>query len=187
VIGHSFGGVIAQKLAGMGLSRASVAIAPAPFRGVLPLPKASLKSASPVLRNPANYRRSVALTFDQFVFGWANVLSADEARHLYERYHVPGAGLPLFQAAVANLNPWTEDKVDTKSPERGPLLLVAGEHDNTAPWTVVRAAYERQKINPSATEILSLADRGHSLVIDRGWKQVADEVMSFVVEYSGTK
>jgi non-heme chloroperoxidase len=187
VIGHSFGGVIAQKLAGEGLSRATVAIDPAPFRGVLPLPRYSLKTASPVIGNPANYNRTVALTFEQFNFGWANALPDAEARALYEGYHVAGSGVPLFQAATANLDPWSEDKVDTSSASRGPLLLISGERDNTSPWAIVSASYDRQKRNPGVTQILSIPDRGHSVTIDHGWRQVADEALNFVVQYSGVK
>lgn len=187
VIGHSFGGVIAQKLAGLGLSRATIAIDPAPFRGVLPLPASSLKTASAVISNPANYTRAVALTFEQFNFGWTNHLHDDEARHLYETFHVAGSGVPLFQAATANLNPWSQDKVDTKNPARGPLLLISGDKDNTAPWAIVSASYDRQRRNPGVTEILAMPGRGHSLVIDHGWKDVADETLHFAVEYSGEK
>ena len=126
VIGHSFGGLLTQILAGRGLSAASVAIDPAPFRGVLPLPISALKSAAPVLSNPANRNRAVPLTFQQFRFGFANAVDEDEARELYETYAVPASGAPLFQAATANLNPWTEVKVDTENPERGPLLILSG-------------------------------------------------------------
>ena len=160
-----------------------VAIDPAPFRGVLPLPLSSLKTASPVLSNPLNYGRAVALTFEQFNFGWTNALPEDEARKLYETYHVAGSGLPLFQAATANLNPWTEDKVDTTNPKRGPLLLISGEKDHTAPWAIVSASYERQKRNPGKTEIVSVPNRGHSLTIDSGWKEVADLALAFVSEH----
>jgi non-heme chloroperoxidase len=187
VIGHSFGGVIAQMIAGEGFARATVAIDPAPFRGVLPLPRSALKAAAPVLTNPGNYNRAVALTFDQFNFGWTNALPEDEARHLYDKYHVAGSGTPLFQAALANINPWSEDSVNTKSPSRGPLLLVSGEKDNTAPWAIVSASYDRQRHNPGVTEIISIPDRGHSLIIDSGWKTVADEVVHFVIENSGDK
>jgi pimeloyl-ACP methyl ester carboxylesterase len=141
VIGHSFGGLITQIIAGRGLAAASVAIDPAPFRGVLPLPISSLKSAAPVLGNPANRNRAVPLTYEQFRFAFANAVSEDEAKELYETFSVPTPGAPLFQAASANLNPWTEAKVDTKNPERGPLLILDGENDNTVPWAVANATY----------------------------------------------
>src|SRR5437899_9140713 len=134
IVGHSFGGLLAQILAGRGLSAATVAVDPAPFRGVLPLPFSALKSAWPVLHNPANRNRAVPLTYDQFRFGFANAVSEDEAKQLYETFAVPASGAPLFQAAAANLNPWTEAKVDTKNPDRGPLLIISGEKDNTVPW-----------------------------------------------------
>ena len=123
VIGHSFGGLLTQIVAGRGLSAASVAIDPAPFRGVLPLPISALRVANAVLHNPLNWNRAVPLTFEQFRYGFANAVSEDEAKELYENFAVPTSGAPLFQAATANLNPWTEAKVDTKNPDRGPLLI----------------------------------------------------------------
>jgi non-heme chloroperoxidase len=184
VIGHSFGGLITQMLAGQGLAVASVAIDPAPFRGVLPLPLSSLKSAAPVLGNPANRGRAIALTFEQFKYGWANALGEDEAKDLYEKFHVPAAGAPLFQAATANLNPWTEVKVDTKNPERGPLLIIDGEKDNTVPWAIADASYKKQKPNKGVTEIKALPNRGHSLVIDSGWREVAETALAFVKRFA---
>src|SRR3982075_1481335 len=144
VIGHSFGGLLAQIIAGRGLSAVSVAIDPAPFRGVLPLPFSALKSASPVLGNPANRNRAVPLSYEQFRFAFANAVSEDEARQLYQTYAVPASGVPLFQAATANLNPWTEAQVDTENPNRGPLLIISGEKDNTVPWAIANASYHRQ-------------------------------------------
>ncbi|MCU1660028.1 MAG: alpha/beta hydrolase [Pseudonocardia sp.] len=184
VVGHSFGGLIAQRIAGVGASAVTVAIDPAPFRGVLPLPISSLKSAAPVLSNPANLGRAVSLTFEQFSFGWANALPEEEARALYEEFHVPASGVPLFQAATANLNPFTEVKVDTRNPERGPLLIISGEKDNTVPWAIANASYKQQAKNPSATEIVEMPDRGHALTIDHGWQDVAQKALEFVKRHS---
>lgn len=183
VIGHSFGGLFAQQLADREVSLVTVAIDPAGFRGVLPLPLSELKSGSPVLSNPANYHRSVALTFEQFHYGFTNELDETEARQLYERYAVPGPGMPLFQAAAANLNPWTEDKVNTKNPERGPLLLIAGEKDHTVPAVVVKAAYKLQQANPAITEFREVPGRGHSLIIDHGWHEVANIALAFITQH----
>jgi non-heme chloroperoxidase len=183
VIGHSFGGLLTQIIAGRGLSAASVAIDPAPFRGVLPLPISALKSGAPVLRNPANWNRAVPLSYEQFRFGFANAVSEDEAKELYETYAVPAPGAPLFQAATTNLNPWTEAKVDTKNPERGPLLFISGEKDHTVPWAVANASYRKQQRNPGVTEIIEMPDRGHALTIDNGWREVADTALAFVQRF----
>jgi non-heme chloroperoxidase len=180
IIGHSFGGLIAQILAGRGLSAATVAIDPAPFRGVLPLPFSTLKSAWPVLGNPANRNRAIPLTYDQFRYAFANAVSQDEASELYERFAVPAAGAPLFQGAAANLNPWTEVKVDRTNPDRGPLLLISGEKDHTVPWAITNAEYKLQKKNPGVTEIEKLKGRGHALTIDSGWREVASTALEFV-------
>ena len=184
VIGHSFGGLLTQILAGRGRAAVSVAIDPAPFRGVLPLPVSALKSSAPVLGNPANRNRAVPLTYEQFRFAFANAVSEDEAKQLYETYAVPASGAPLFQAATANLNPWTEAKVDTKNPDRGPLLIISGEKDHTVPWAIANASYKRQQHNPGVTEIVEIPDRGHALTIDSGWREVADTALAFVKRFT---
>jgi pimeloyl-ACP methyl ester carboxylesterase len=183
VIGHSFGGLLTQIVAGRGLSATSVAIDPAPFRGVLPLPISALKSASPVLGNPANRNRAVPLTYEQFRFGFANAVDEEEAKQLYTTYAVPASGLPLFQAATANLNPWTEAKVNSKNPERGPLLIINGEKDNTVPLAIAKAAFKKQKRNEGVTEFVELANRGHALTIDSGWREVAETALGFVKRF----
>src|SRR4051794_40846648 len=175
VVGHSFGGLLAQIVAGRGLSAATVAIDPAPFRGVLPLPISALRASSPVLSNPANRNRAVPLTFEQFRYSFANKVDEDEAKELYENYAVPGSGKPLFQAAAANLNPWTEAKVDTKNPDRGPMLILMADHDHTVPPAIAKAAYNRQRKNESAvTELAEVTGHGHALTIDAGWRAAAD-------------
>jgi pimeloyl-ACP methyl ester carboxylesterase len=183
VIGHSFGGLLAQIIAGRGLSAATVAIEPAPFRGVLPLPFSALKSAWPVLGNPANRNRAIPLTYDQFRYGFANAVSEDEAKSLYATYAVPASGVPLFQAATANLNPWTEAKVDVEREDRGPLLIMSGERDNTVPRAISHAAYEQQRRNPGITEFTEAPGRGHSIVIDDGWREVAQNAVDFVKRF----
>ncbi|HET6921033.1 MAG TPA: alpha/beta hydrolase [Jiangellaceae bacterium] len=184
VIGHSFGGLLAQILAGRGLAAASVAIDPAPFRGVLPLPISSLKSGFPVLGNPANRNRAVPLTYEQFRYAFANAVSEDEAKELYETYSVPTSGKPLFQAATANLNPWTEAKVDTENPQRGPLLIISGEKDHTVPWAIANSSYKQQQDNQGVTEIVEIKDRGHALTIDNGWREVAETALAFVKRFT---
>ena len=183
IIGHSFGGMLAQILAGRGLSSATVAIDPAPFRGVLPLPFSALKSAWPVLGNPANRSRAVPLTFDQFRYAFANAVTEKEAKELYDTFAVPASGAPLFQAAAANLNPWTEATVDTENPKRGPLLIISGENDHTVPWAVANASFKIQQRNEGLTEIMEMPNRGHALTIDSGWREVADAALAFVRRY----
>jgi pimeloyl-ACP methyl ester carboxylesterase len=160
-----------------------VAIDSAPFRGVLPLPISALRSSRPVLGNPANRHRAVPLTFEQFRFAFANAVTEDEARELYETFAVPASGAPIFQAATANLNPWTEAKVDTENPDRGPLLIVTGEKDHTAPRAIADATYNKQKRNVGVTEIVEIPNRGHALTIDDGWWEVADTALAFVKRF----
>ena len=183
VMGHSTGGLLAQMIADRGLSAATVAIDPGPFRGVLPLPVSALRSAAPVLKNPLNRSKAIALTFDQFKYGWANALSDEEAKQLYDTYHVAAPGSALMQMANANLNPWTEAKLDPKNPDRGPLLIIDGEKDHTVPWAIANASYKRQSRNPSVTEIKQIPNRGHALTIDSGWREVAQTALDFVKRF----
>jgi pimeloyl-ACP methyl ester carboxylesterase len=181
VMGHSTGGLLAQMIAGRGLSAATVAIDPGPFRGVLPLPVSTIKVSAPILANPLNRGRAITLSFDQFRYGWTNAIeSDDEAKRLYDEFHVAASAVALMQMANANLNPWTEAKVDTKNPDRGPLLIIDGEKDHTVPWAIANASYKRQKRNQAVTEIKQMPNRGHSLTIDSGWQEVAQAALEFV-------
>ncbi len=184
LVGHSFGGLLAQILAGQGLAEVTVAIDPAPFRGVFALPVSALRAARPVLVNPLNRRRAVSLSYPQFHFAFANAVSELEARDLYETFAVPAPGAPIFEAALANLNPLTELRVNTENPARGPLLITSGERDNTVPWAIANGAYKRQARNSGVTEISEIPDRGHALTIDSGWREVAEQVLAFVKRFT---
>jgi pimeloyl-ACP methyl ester carboxylesterase len=184
VIGHSFGGLLTEILAGRGLAAVSVAIAPAPFRGVLPLPVSALRSAAPALANPTNVHKAIPLTYDQFRYAFANAVAEEEAQSLYETFAVAAPAKPLFQAATANLNPWTEVKVDTENPERGPMLLVYGAQDHTVPRAVVKASFEKEQRNTGVTELAEMEGRGHALTIDGGWEAVARTALDFVTRFA---
>ena len=184
IMGHSTGGLLAEMLAGQGLAAVTVAIDPGVFRGVLPLPLSALRSAGPFLINPRNRGREITLTFDQFRYAWANELDEEEAMELYDKFHVAASGISLAQMGNANLNPWTEAKVNTKNPDRGPLLIIEGEKDHTVPWAIANAAYKRQKVNPNVTEIAKIPMRGHALTIDHGWREVAETALAFVKRFA---
>jgi pimeloyl-ACP methyl ester carboxylesterase len=184
IIGHSFGGVLVQMLAGRGLSAATCAVDPAPSRGVLPLPLDALRAAAPVLLNPANRRRAITLTYEQFRFGFANAVDEQEAHQLYEQFHVAGSGIPLFQAAFANINPHTEVQADKTTADRGPMLIISGEKDHQAPSAIAEATYKQQRKNTATvTEFVEIANRGHSLTIDSGWPEVAQTCLDFIARF----
>jgi pimeloyl-ACP methyl ester carboxylesterase len=184
VMGHSTGGLLAQLIADRGLSAVTVGIDAGPFRGVLPLPIPTLRSSLPVLKNPLNRGRAVTLTFGQFKYGWANALDEEEAKRLYESYHVAAPGVALMQMANANLNPFTEAKLDVRNPDRGPLLIIQGEKDHTVAPAIGNAAYKRQRHNRAVTEIQTIPNRGHSLAIDSGWREVAQVALEFVKRFA---
>jgi non-heme chloroperoxidase len=184
VIGHSFGGLLTEILAGRGLAAASVAISPAPFRGVLPLPISALRAASPVLRNPANRNKAIPLTYEQFRYAFANAVDEDQAKRLYDQFCVPAPGEPIFQAAAANLNPWTEAKVDSKNPDRGPMLIIAGGKDHTVPVAISKSSFKHEEDNPGITEMITMDDRGHAMVVDDNWQEVAETSLKFVGRFA---
>lgn len=182
VIGHSFGGMIAQKLLGMGLAAAAVAISPAQMRGVLPLPFTQLRTALPVLGNPANYKRAVSQTPEQFHQGFANAVSEEESNELYAKYAIPAPARPLFEAAFANLNWKTGARVDIRNPDRGPLLIIGAGRDATVPEAVTRAEHHLYRKAPTVNDYKVFEDRGHSLVIDHGWQEIAQTALEWLKE-----
>ena len=183
VIGHSFGGLIVQRLLAENKAVAGVALDPAPIKGVLYLPPSALRVASVALRNPANRNRAVSLTREQFRYGFGNAVSEEEAQELYDTYSVAGSGVPVFQAAFANFNPRSETKVDNKTGDRGPMLVISGELDHQVPHAISHATYKRQSKNEGITEFNELAGRGHSLTIDAGWREVAQVSLDFVQRF----
>ena len=180
VIGHSFGGLIVQRLLGQDLATAGVAIDPAPIKGVLVLPPSALKVASVALRRPANRREAQALTTEQFRYGFGNALSEQESNDLYERWAIPSPGQPLFEAAFANFTPHSPAKVNTGNRGRGPLLVTAGGQDHTVPVAISRGTRKLYHKSPAVTDFMDFADRGHSLTIDHGWREIADYVLNWL-------
>ncbi|RPE46524.1 alpha-beta hydrolase superfamily lysophospholipase [Streptomyces sp. Ag109_O5-1] len=180
LIGHSFGGMIAQKLLGQDRAAAAVAIDAAQIKGVLPLPLSALRATLPVFRNPANKRRSVSLTAEQFRFAFGNAIPEEESAELYERWTIPAPGKPLYEAASANFNPHSPAKVDTENSGRGPLLLISGGKDHTVPETVTRATLKQYRHSDAVTDIIGFPERGHSLTIDGGWREVAETVLAWL-------
>jgi non-heme chloroperoxidase len=180
LIGHSFGGLLVQNLLGRGLAAAAVAIDPAPIKGVLALPVSSLRVASVALRNPANRKRAVSLTPEQFRYGFGNALDDKESAELYEKWTIPSPGRPLFEAGLANFNPSSPAKVNTANPNRGPLLLIAGGNDHTVPPAIVKGTHRLYAKSPAVTDYKEFADRGHSLTVDHGWRGIADASLAWL-------
>jgi non-heme chloroperoxidase len=180
VIGHSFGGLIAQRLLGQNLAAAAVAIDPAPIKGVLNLPPSALRVASVALRNPANKKRAVSLTADQFRYGFGNQLSAEESEALFEKWTIPSPGRPLFEAAFANFSRSSPTKVATDNTARGPLLVTAGGKDHTVTPSISHATVKLYRSSSAITDLKEFPTRGHSLTIDAGWEEVADAALAWL-------
>lgn len=184
LIGHSFGGLIVEKLLGQGYGAAGVAIDPAQIKGVLPLPLNQLRSSLPVLSNPGNLHKAVSLTEEQWRFSFGNTLSADESSALWNAWNIPSPARPLFQAAVANFALHSEAEVATGNDDRAPLLLIAGGRDHTVPETVVDATLRQYRDSNAVTELITFTDRGHSLTVDHGWNQLATEILIWLRQQS---
>ncbi|MFL6157464.1 MAG: alpha/beta hydrolase [Marmoricola sp.] len=182
LVGHSFGGMIAQRLLGEDLAAGAVAIDAAQIKGVLPVPLSALKATLPVFNNPANKHRAVSLTADQFRFAFGNAIPPEESDALFEKWAIPAPGKPLFEAATANFNPHSPAKVDTANESRGPLLLISGGRDNTVPEAVTRSTLKQYRHSDAVTDIVDFPDRAHSLTIDHGWHEVADKVLGWLAE-----
>ena len=184
VIGQSFGGLIAQRLLGQDLAPAGVGIDAAPIKGVVYLPLSALRVASVALRNPANRKRAVSLTPKQFRYGFGNAVSAEESAELYERWTIPSPGKPLFEAAMANLSRYSPAKVNTRNATRGPLLLTAGGQDHTVPRAITKSTLRQYRKSPAVTDYREFPDRGHSLALDGGWRDVAGAVLTWLKDHS---
>lgn len=181
-VGHSFGGLVVQRLLAAGDAAAAVAIDSAPIRGNILLPPSTLRVASVALRNPGNFRGSVTLTPEEFGYGFGNELTEQECAELYEKWTIPSPGRPLFEDAAANLLPGSPAAIDFDA-DRGPLLLIAGGMDHTSPASLTRTAHKLHSRNEDVvTDLVEFPDRGHSLTIDHGWAEVADTALSWIKE-----
>jgi pimeloyl-ACP methyl ester carboxylesterase len=182
LIGHSFGGMIAEKLLGLDYAAAAIGIDAAQIKGVLPLPLSALHSTLPVFKNPANKHKAVSLTAEQFRFSFGNAVSEEESNALYERWAIPAPGKPLFEAAVANFSLHSPAKVNTDNEGRGPLLLIMGGQDHTVPEAITKATVKQYRHSSAVTELEEFSDRGHSLTIDSGWREVADLCLAWLAK-----
>lgn len=182
LIGHSLGGLVVELVAGHGVAAATIALGPAQIKGVWQIPVTVLRSLFPFLKDPRNIKKTVSLTFPQFRYIFANAVDEAKARELYEEA-VPAPAKPLFELSAANLNPRAVNAADTKNPDRGPLLMVAGEKDNVVPYAVVEAAYKIQKKNPCPTELYEVVGAGHSHVVDQHLDEVAGRALEFLAKH----
>jgi pimeloyl-ACP methyl ester carboxylesterase len=180
IIGHSFGGLIAEKLLGEGRGAAAIAIDAAPIKGVLPLPLSSLRTTLPVFKNPANRHRAVSLTAEQFRYSFGNAVSEQESNDLHKKWTIPAPGKPLFEAAAENISPHSPAKVQTGNTERGPLLLIMGGQDHTVPEAITKSTLKQYRGSSAVTDLVEFEDRGHSLTIDSGWRAVADRCLDWL-------
>jgi pimeloyl-ACP methyl ester carboxylesterase len=182
LIGHSFGGMIAEKLLGEDYAAGAVAIDAAQIKGVLPLPLSALRSTLPVFKNPANIHKAVSLTAAQFRYSFGNALSDTESDDLYQRWNIPAPGRPLFEAAAANFSLHSPDKVQTRNQDRGPLLLVMGGQDHTVPEAITKSTLKQYRHSDAVTDLEEFPDRGHSLTVDAGWAAVAEAALAWLTK-----
>jgi len=183
IIGHSFGGLFVQMLLDRGLGAAGIAIDAAAPKGVWRLPFSQIRALSPVLLNPANVRRAVALSFEQFQYAFANTMTEREAREAFQLNAVPAPGRIVFQAGLANLNPRAASKVDYRNDRRAPLLLVAGGEDHIVPASVDRATLRKYRHSTARTDFVEFPGRSHLIVAQTGWEEVAEHALSWAQKH----
>jgi non-heme chloroperoxidase len=150
VIGHSFGGLIAQQLADEGLSAVTVAIDAAGFRGVLPLPLSELKSGAPVLSNPANYHRAVALTYEQFRYGFANALEEDEATSSTTGTRSPGQVRSCSRALPPTSTPGRKTGLTRRTPRVAPSC-------SSRASKTIRSSWRSSRLSTSCSNTILLS------------------------------
>ena len=182
LIGHSFGGLIAEKLLGMDRGAAAIAIDAAQIKGVLQLPLSQLRGTLSVFANPANRHRAVSLSPKEFRYSFGNALTEEESNALYERWAIPSPAKPLFEAAAAAFSPHSPAKVDTAKEDRGPLLLTLGGKDHTVPKAITKSTLKQYRDSEAVTDLVEFADRGHSLTIDSGWHEVAEACLGWLTK-----
>ncbi|GIH14450.1 alpha/beta hydrolase [Rugosimonospora africana] len=180
IIGHSFGGMIAEKLLGENEGVAAIAIDAAQIKGVLPVPLSSLRATLPVFKNPANRHRAVSLTAEEFRYSFGNAVSPEESDELHRQWTIPAPGKPLFEAATANFSPHSPAAVHTENEERGPLLLIMGGQDHTVPEVITKSTLKQYRGSSAVTDLVEFPDRGHSLTVDSGWRAVADACLDWL-------
>lgn len=184
LVGHSFGGLIAQKLLARDLAAAAVAISPGPIKGVRTVPLAQLRSGLPVLSRPGNKRKAVALTEKQFAYSFGNALPPAESAQLFQRWTIPGPGRPLFEASSATFTKDAPTAVDTTRADRGPLLMIAAGKDHTVPASVVTATHKLYAGSAAVTDLWTYDDRGHTAPFDHGWRELADDTLAWLARQS---
>jgi non-heme chloroperoxidase len=180
VIGHSFGGLIAQILLGRGLGRATVAMDPAAPKGVKRVPLSSLRAAAPAIAHPSKRHGVVELEFEQFNYAFTNTWDPADAREAFERYAVPETGRIFFEDGLANFTLHGPTEVDFDREDRGPLLITVGEHDHTVPPAVAKSNFEKYRHSAATTEFVEFPGRSHLLMAGEGWEEVAQYIADWL-------
>jgi pimeloyl-ACP methyl ester carboxylesterase len=184
IVGHSAGGAFTQILLDHGLGAAGVALNSAPTEGVRVLPLSQVKATLPVLRNPANRHRAVGLSFDEWRYAFTNTFSEEEARALYERYHIPASGAILWGGVLANFRPGHQDTwVDYHNDDRAPLLFVSGGEDHIMPPAVQQSNAKHYKSN-TVTETMEYTGFAHLLPAQEGWEKIADHALDWALAHA---
>jgi pimeloyl-ACP methyl ester carboxylesterase len=183
LMGHSAGGVFTQLLMDRGYGAAGVAINSAPTEGVKRVPLSQIRSTFPVLKNPANRHKAVGFTFEQWRYAFTNTFGEDEARRLYERYHIPASGGVFWGSALANIHPGPDDThVNYQNPNRAPLLFISGSEDHLMPPSIQRSNAKHYKAEQTITEHKEYEGRSHFMPSQEGWEEIADYALRWAAD-----
>jgi pimeloyl-ACP methyl ester carboxylesterase len=186
IMGHSFGGAFTQVLLDRGLGAAGVAIDSAAVKGVMKLPFSTLRTGWPILRNPANRHKAVAISLKQFHYRFTNHLTVEASAPIYERYCVPATGRVLFEGASANFNPKASTKVDFRNDRRAPLLFIAGGIDHVSPPSINKSNVKKYRHSKATTDYKEFEGRSHFTIGQAGWEEVADYALRWALENAST-
>ncbi|WP_313663034.1 alpha/beta hydrolase [Cellulosimicrobium cellulans] len=188
IMGHSFGGVMTQLLLARGLGAAAVVIDSAPTEGVHVTPVSQARSLFPALRNPANRRRAVAFTPEEFHYAFTNTLSAEESQRVYDRYAIAAPGAWVWEYGLfANFKPGPQETWVDYTADRAPLLFIAGSEDHIMPPAVNRSNARHYHRSPAVTEYVELEGRDHWTCAAPGWEAVADHALDWALAQSARR
>lgn len=187
IMGHSFGGLIAQMLADRGLGVAVVGVAPAQPAGITTLPPSTLWTGTPILSNPFGRNGAKPLSKGHFHFTFGNDLPRAASDELWEQYAVPSYNRVFFEGVAAAFNEkGGVSHVDFGRADRAPLLVMAGERDHVVPPAIARAIVAKYRSSGSTATVdyREYPGRTHRLVSQDGWEQLADDALAWATSHA---
>jgi pimeloyl-ACP methyl ester carboxylesterase len=172
LIGHSLGGLAVQKLVEMGKAEAGICIDGAAPRGVITTKWSYIKSNYPVI-NPFKGNSVFYPTKEWFYYAIGNTLTRTESDQVFDEYVVP-TSRNIPRGTLKKFG-----KIDFKKPHV-PLLFIAGEEDRIIPMKLNKKNFEKYKDTNSKRDFKVFKGRGHYIVGDKNWEEVATYIYEWI-------